>query len=230
MSKASATSAALLALTVWLLPVHAHAEPGLHLRVGAVTNYLHRGVSQSDHEPALQASMEYQGRRGFYVGVWTSEVAFAFDDRDYEVDYFAGHQRRWSENIATDLTVVHYNYDMSPHGTNYDWSEGQFALHLGDRFTLLGAAAHNWLGRNTWSYVAEATIRQPLARHWIAHASLGRQLAKRAIDRSYTYFEIGVSRRLGPFDISLSYADSSGLGGFGAAASSELIAGIALSN
>src|SRR3546814_13249576 len=40
----------------------------------AVSDYRYRGISRSDEDPALQASVTVQGDSGLYAGVWGSTL------------------------------------------------------------------------------------------------------------------------------------------------------------
>ena len=54
------------------------------------TDYVFRGVSQTDNEPAFQAGASYSAPFGLYAGVWASNVDFGEGGPDYEVDYYVG--------------------------------------------------------------------------------------------------------------------------------------------
>lgn len=58
----------------------AHAE--VSTDVALTSDYVWRGVSQTDQNPALQAGAEYAQAIGVYVGVWGSNVDFAEDVED----------------------------------------------------------------------------------------------------------------------------------------------------
>ncbi|WP_017171143.1 TorF family putative porin, partial [Xanthomonas phaseoli] len=58
----------------------------------AVTSdYLFRGISQTNEEPAFQAGLTYKTPFGLYLGTWTSNVDFGAGDPDWEVDGFVGY-------------------------------------------------------------------------------------------------------------------------------------------
>ncbi|MFR0657359.1 TorF family putative porin, partial [Pantoea sp. SIMBA_079] len=55
----------------------AHAEVS-----GSITltsDYLFRGITQTDGEPALQGGLEWAGDSGFYVGAWGSSISWLSD-------------------------------------------------------------------------------------------------------------------------------------------------------
>jgi len=75
--------------------------------VGITSNYMSRGVTQSDSRPALSFGLEAE-TMGFYAGLWLSSVRLAPDN--LEVNLYAGY--RFSVGIASfDLGYAHYVYD-----------------------------------------------------------------------------------------------------------------------
>ena len=47
--------------------------------VALTSNYIFRGVTQNNEDPALQGGFDYEHDSGFYVGVWGSNVDFGGD-------------------------------------------------------------------------------------------------------------------------------------------------------
>ena len=58
--------------------------------VSAVSDYVWRGVSQTDEDPTAQAGLTYSHDSGFYAGVWGSGVDLGPGDPSVEVDGFVG--------------------------------------------------------------------------------------------------------------------------------------------
>lgn len=80
-------------------------EVGGSVRVA--TDYLSRGVSQTDHGPALQLIGTVTDRSGIYATVWTSNVHFG--DYDREFDLTLGYRRTLGP-VAIDLGYTDYVY------------------------------------------------------------------------------------------------------------------------
>src|SRR5690606_7575411 len=57
--------------------------------IAVVSNYLFRGVSQTDGSPAVQGGIDFEHASGFYAGTWASNVDFG-DEISYELDLYAG--------------------------------------------------------------------------------------------------------------------------------------------
>ena len=57
------------------------------------TDYVFRGVTYSDGDPAFQLGADLTFDNGIYVGAWASTIDIrngSFSDRDLEVDYYLG--------------------------------------------------------------------------------------------------------------------------------------------
>ena len=80
---------------------------------GTITsNYISRGVSQTQNRPAFQPWVEVESN-GFYGGLWASNVRFGGGDPDRaELDIYGGY--RWSiENTSFDIGYARYLYNSS---------------------------------------------------------------------------------------------------------------------
>lgn len=78
--------------------------------IGISNNYLWRGLTQSNNEPAISGGIDYTNESGFYLGTWASNVEYASDDTySYEHDVYLG----WSggEDVTWDVGWLYYNYD-----------------------------------------------------------------------------------------------------------------------
>jgi uncharacterized protein (TIGR02001 family) len=97
-----------------LIPAGASADglPGeLSANVALTTNYVFRGITQTDDGPAIQGGFDYaQGI--FYAGTWGSSVDFG-DDTTMELDLYAGIAPSYND-ISFDFGVLYYAYPDSP--------------------------------------------------------------------------------------------------------------------
>ena len=71
--------------------VSGYAQAELSANVGVVSNYLWRGMEQTDGGPALQAGLDYSNESGFYAGTWASNVDDFGVDATLEVDLYGGY-------------------------------------------------------------------------------------------------------------------------------------------
>jgi uncharacterized protein (TIGR02001 family) len=85
--------------------------------VSATTDYRFRGLSQSNKDPAAQASININHASGFYVGTWVSTL----DDQnslpgygDAEVDLYAGYTKTLDNGLGVDVGMLYYFYVDAP--------------------------------------------------------------------------------------------------------------------
>lgn len=99
----------------------------------AVTSdYVFRGVSQTDEEPALQLGADLNFDNGIYVGVWGSNVDFGDGSPDIEIDTYIGWNHDLTDTWNLDLMLNRYNYI----GEDDDFGDGDYN-------ELIGALAWN---------------------------------------------------------------------------------------
>ena len=95
-----------------LVSTSASAVEGLSANVGLTSNYLWRGVSQTDDGAAISGGIDYAADSGFYVGTWASNVDFG-DDASYELDFYAGFSGELPDGFGYDVGYIYYAYPDS---------------------------------------------------------------------------------------------------------------------
>ena len=121
--------------------------------VTITSDYRFRGVSQNDGEPAPQASLNFTGNNGWYIGSWASKINFndgpsgAFSSHHnttVEWDIYGG---KHFDLAGTDLNLQAYYYAYPDHeglpgSATYSYVEGIAALsHTFDQLTLTASVA-----------------------------------------------------------------------------------------
>ncbi len=88
--------------------------------ISASNNYLWRGLTQSENEPAVSGGIDYAHDSGLYVGTWVSNVSYATPDTfSYEHDMYVGFAGEYNE-ISYDFGYLYYNYDEQ---ADFDFGE-----------------------------------------------------------------------------------------------------------
>jgi uncharacterized protein (TIGR02001 family) len=85
--------------------------------VGLFSQYIFRGLTQTNEKPALQGGFDYAHQSGFYVGVWGSNVSWISDtfpgnSASLELDVYAGYKPTFGDFFA-DVGVLRYQYPGS---------------------------------------------------------------------------------------------------------------------
>ncbi|WP_338364591.1 TorF family putative porin [uncultured Pseudoalteromonas sp.] len=86
--------------------------------ITAASDYTFNGVTQTDSDPAIQASLDYAFDSGVYAGVWASNVDFG-DDTDFELDAYLGKYVQLNEQISADYGIAYYTYQGNNSDGNY---------------------------------------------------------------------------------------------------------------
>lgn len=200
----------------------AHAEGGIFDNltgsVAITSDYRYRGISQSDEEAALQASLEWSHDSGVYLGAWASSVEFLDAPRDTwaEIDLYVGYAAALSEQTTWNVQATYYWYPDSsiPAGPDYDyWEFAAGIQHTIDKITLSGTAAYtpdNFAGTGDGFYVGGGAAYQIL--DWLsADAGVGYQW----IDDESTFgvpdymnWTVGVTATLDILSIDVRYIDT----------------------
>ncbi len=103
--------------------------------VALTTDYVWRGISQTDGSPAIQGGFDADLGNGVYAGVWGSNVDFGDDDygdddssANIELDVYAGWAGEFN-GVGVDVGVIHYAYPTSDSDT--DFTEVYVGLSMG---------------------------------------------------------------------------------------------------
>jgi len=87
--------------------------------VSLTTDYLYRGVTQTNHRGALQGGFDYADPSGFYAGAWGSNISFLTDPATttgysagagLELDTYAGYSSSFAEDFSYNVGFLRYNY------------------------------------------------------------------------------------------------------------------------
>ncbi len=106
-------------VTIATLSASAGAAAGsIEANVAIASDYVFRGFSQTDEEPAISGGFDYAFDNGFYLGTWASNVNFG-DDASLEWDLYGGYAFDVSENVGLDFGYIYYVYPGEQDALNY---------------------------------------------------------------------------------------------------------------
>lgn len=161
---------------------------------GITSNYMFRGLSQTDGDAALQAGVTASFDSGFYLGAWGSSVDFG-DETDFEVDLFVGYGGEIAEGTEFDVNVTYYAYPNAPDGANYDYFEiiGGISHDFEvASINLKGAYTPENFGETDDAYWLGAGVEVPVA-DWLSFsANAGYQWVTPA-DGDYFHYDVGAT-------------------------------------
>ncbi|HEY5365533.1 MAG TPA: TorF family putative porin [Casimicrobiaceae bacterium] len=91
--------------------------------VGLFSQYVFRGISQTDEKTAIQGGFDIGHKSGFYIGTWASNISWISDglpdaSASMEWDFYGGYKFSLPNDFAGDVGVLEYYYPGSyPAGT-----------------------------------------------------------------------------------------------------------------
>lgn len=181
--------------------------------VTLVSDYVFRGISQTQGDPAIQGSFDVGHESGLYASVWASNVDFDdATDTNLEVDFYAGFANEL-ESFSYDVAVLYYTYPDTS-GADYDYVE----IKLGGAFAV-GTATISGAFYYSPEFFAEtgdaeyltAGVSLPITDWLTADANIGYQW----IDDNATFgsddyldWNIGLTASVEGFDLGVRYTDN----------------------
>ena len=182
------------------------------------TDYVFRGISQTQGDPAVQGNIEYTrafGESGLsaYAGAFGSNVDFAGTDARIELDWYGG-LRGSTSGIKWDAGVVYYSYPGAEDSLDLDY--GEAVLKVEYDFTLakaLAAVAYSpdfQTGAGSGFYInGGADVALPF--EFLLFARIGRQWVddnQRWALPDYTDWSLALARDLYGLTVSVGYYDT----------------------
>lgn len=203
----------------------AFAAGSVHAGTGGTlaltSDYLFRGLSQTDRKPALQGGIEYVHDGGFYAGVWGSNVSWVSDyssaalpiSNSAELDASLGWRGPVGESVRLDAGVVSYYYPGDyPRGFVRPYTtEAYVGASLGPVTLKYSHALTNLFGfaDSAGSDYLDASLNHEFAPGWVFNAHAGRQRVKRSAAASYTDWKLGFTRTFdGGWSLAAAYTDT----------------------
>jgi uncharacterized protein (TIGR02001 family) len=112
------TRRARIAIALVALLGFADAQAGTSGNVSLTSDYVFRGVSQSNQEPALQGGVEFASEKGGYIGSWGSSISWLSDlsttaapiSSGLELDLYGGYRGKFSDAVSYDVGALYYWY------------------------------------------------------------------------------------------------------------------------
>jgi uncharacterized protein (TIGR02001 family) len=214
---ARAQFCALLCALAWN-PAHAAASDGFGGSLGLASDYLVRGISRTDHEPALQLDLHYSTSLGFFAGVFASNTRLDRNEsRDAELSAYLGYAWMNSDDWHGRILLNHYAYPWNDHGSKYNYDE----LDLQVSYQGWVQLSVNY-SPNTPRYLqypvnrlngvseqsVELNLQRPIVGKLSAIGGVGGSHLGGPYSGNYVYFSAGAAYDIGAFSLAVSYVDT----------------------
>src|SRR6187551_3923067 len=83
---------------------------------GIYSQYIFRGLTQTDRKPAFQGGFDLATPGGFYAGTWGSNISWLHDagvvdhGASLEWDFYGGYKYAFNDDWGMDVGVLYYWY------------------------------------------------------------------------------------------------------------------------
>jgi len=195
------------------------------------SDYVFRGISQSQEDWALQGEFAFEHESGLYGGLWGSSVDFIPDDASFvdedganlELDAYIGYSFDITDQWVGDVQLVRYFYPGTNAGIDYEYNE------------LIGSVTYNEMITATVGYSNDVYnldddgiyfgLSGSYGLPWwdlsldgeVGHYAIGsggneifdsNDEVIGVDDLNYMHYAIGLSKEFGPVSTSLTWSDT----------------------
>ncbi|MCF6339342.1 MAG: TorF family putative porin [Sulfurimonas sp.] len=177
------------------------SEIGVSANMAIASNYVWRGMTQNQDSIAIQGGVDLD-YKGFYIGVWGSNVNFD-TDVSIELDFYGGYASEIA-GVGFNVGYIEYVYPKDTKASNF----GEAYVGLSKDWDMFGVSA-------TYSFGVETNTLNP-EDYWeigaytsILPYDIGLQASYGDYDKTGDNYSIGVSKSFEKFDLSVAYIDFS---------------------
>lgn len=225
----------ILAALIGFAPLSAHAEVAVSpvtvtANVGVTSDYVFRGISQTQHKPTLSGGVDLSHANGLYLGGWlsgqkwvkTSGTDDATDvgyktNSSLEVDLYGGVKGSVGD-LGYDLGLIHYYYPGNKVAANV--SPDTTEVYLGGSWKTLSvkyshAISDYFIGwgvkdvtKTRGSHYLEANATHDLGNGWGLIAHVGKQKIKNLPVSDYTDWKVGITKESSVGTITAAWTDT----------------------
>jgi uncharacterized protein (TIGR02001 family) len=216
-------------------PAFAESSP-LTDNVGFTTDYVFRGITQTQHQPAVSGGIDYAHSSGLYIGTWLSNQKWvqtggtptgaAADpykaNSSLEWDIYGGYKGS-AGDFGYDLGAIHYYYPgdkvagaVTPDTTELyvagSWKmlTLKYSHVVSDYFIGWGSVTAGSEYKTKGSNYLELNLSQDLGNGWGVLAHVGHQKVEKdnLNFASYSDWKVGVTKDVGFGTVTLAYSDT----------------------
>jgi uncharacterized protein (TIGR02001 family) len=210
-----------------VLAADAPASPHtVAFNVGVTTDYIFRGISQSQHDPAISGGVDYSHANGLYAGTWLSTQKWVDnagpykDGSDLELDIYGGYKGT-AGDIGYDIGFIHYAYDGDRGAATIGFVTPETSeVYLGLSWKMLSLKYSHTVSKyfvgwgvpggddSKGSNYLELNATHDLGDGWGLLGHIGHQKVENFSFASYTDWKVGATKDVGFGVVTLAYSDT----------------------
>ncbi len=193
--------------------------------VALTTDYVFRGISQTDNQMAIQGGLDYAHDSGFYLGTWASNVDSDFfngvgHDPQIELDLYGGYSGEMN-GVGYDVGYLRYQYPgFDTANTNEIYGKLSFgdfnaSINYSDELAFLASSESAWYlaaGYETTLPVADIGLSIHVGYSFgdaFDVADAVETATYYGFNDAYTDWSVGLSKTVMGVDLGLTYTDVS---------------------
>lgn len=189
--------------------------------VAVVNDYLFRGLSQTNRQPAVQPGIEYDNASGWYVGAWGSNISWLSDgsstaapiSSSLEVDVYGGYRGSFGGDWSYDAGLYEYAYPGNyPAGfTSAYTTEAYVSLGWKGVSLKYSRTLTNLFGfpNSTGSGYVDLSWNLEFSPGWTFNSHVGHQTVANTPGFAYTDWKVGVTKAFAKgYSVALGYYDT----------------------
>jgi uncharacterized protein (TIGR02001 family) len=199
--------------------------------VALVTDYVFRGITNSNEGPAIQGGIDYAHASGFYAGIWASSIEFGAgpvsDAASIETDFYSGFNGKFANGVGWDVGMIYYAYlDQNEDvAADYNYFEGYGKLNYAFEDVEFKPTVKvglyfspDYFGEDGDAVYTYGTLGATLPYDFSPYVTLGYQYVdgdktSGPAGYDYVHYAVGVNKTLGHFTADLSWQDARDLSG-----------------
>lgn len=186
------------------------SEDGMHSVTANVligSDYIFRGISQTDNNPTIQGGLDYGHASGLYVGTWASNVDFGSgDESSSEFNLYGGFANEFGDTgIGYDIGALRYYYPGTGGGADFNEAYGRLSYSY---FSIGVAHSGNFLNAGEDGTYYNLGFEYGLPYDMTFMAGVGYQDMDSEIGEGYKDYLIGVSKTFADLDFAVTWTDT----------------------
>ena len=191
--------------------------------ISYVSQYLFRGIQQSNENMAIQGGFDLNHTSGLYLGTWSSNVLFAdsvaagtTSSTSIETDIYGGFSKDIGK-FSLDLGGIYYLYPDATSDLNYNFGELYASLSTKIRSVSLSTGvnfSNDFYAKSGRAVYGSASISIPVIDSLTASVAAGRQYVEKpvayGVDSNYYAYSVGLEYAFNDtYAAGLSFVDNS---------------------
>lgn len=154
------------------------------------TDYVWRGTTQSQGDPAAQAGFKYASDNGLYGAIWGSSVEFSPESKaSSEVDLVVGWSANVSDDLVLDANLTHYRYPATT--VDLNWTEVNGTLTWKQAYWVQLAYSDDALATDKPGVYAQFGAKFPVNDQFRIETAVGHYWLDRAYGENYSHAQLG---------------------------------------